>query len=54
MMLHSIGSSEDARRYLAQYQQLASQGAANQDAEVAEKAAQLEQLLQASCAQPPS
>jgi hypothetical protein len=54
MMLHGIGSSEDARRYLAQYQQFASQGAASQDAEVAEKAAQLEQLLQASSQQPPA
>lgn len=45
-MLHGIGGSEEAQRYLAEYQQLTAGGqAAAADPELAEKAAQLQQLL---------
>lgn len=44
VMLHAIGSVEDARRYCGEYQRLAA-GQAAADAEVAEKAAQLQHLL---------
>jgi hypothetical protein len=44
VMLHAIGNVEYARRYCGDYQRLAA-GQAAADAEVAEKAAQLQQLL---------
>lgn len=51
-MLHNISSNDDARRYLAQYKRLCSQqGAAVQEAEVLERATQLEQLLGFNTAQ---
>jgi hypothetical protein len=43
-MLHGIGSSEDAQRYLAEYQRLTPDAQAA-DPELAEKAAELQQLL---------
>lgn len=45
VMLHGIGSSEEAQRYLAEYQRLTVCGQAAADLELAEKAAQLQQLL---------
>lgn len=53
-MLHSIGAGDDARRHLAEYQQLVGEqgGRLPQDPEVADKAGQLEQLLMLAGARP--
>jgi hypothetical protein len=48
-MLHSIGNSADAQRYLAEYQRTSAVAAA--DPELADKAAQLQQLLGATNSQ---
>jgi hypothetical protein len=53
MMLHSVGNSTDAQRYLAEYQLLtaAAAAAAAADPELADKAAQLQQRLGATDSQ---
>jgi hypothetical protein len=51
MMLHSVGNSTDAQRYLAEYQLLTAAAAAAADPELADKAAQLQQRLGATDSQ---